>query len=247
MPKPASAGSLRQQILEQYISTNAGPHRPLDQNAADAFGRAYRHHLRGWIQQGRGGRWLDLGCGQGALMRLASSVGYEQVSGVDISEEMLATCRANGLAVEHADVWEYLARTPDSHWNVVSAFDLLEHFPKEDGFRLLTEIRRVLAPGGICLVKVPNAASPWGFGVTASDLTHEAVYTPYSLIQLATLSGFTRTDVREVGPVPSRIVSRTRFVLWRGLRSLYAAMNIVETGSAGFGIYTQVMIGRLAT
>src|SRR5205823_2591153 len=136
------------------------------------------------------------------------------------------------------DVWNYLERTPDERWNVVSAFDLLEHFPKEEGYRLLQEICRVLSPGGICLVKLPNAASPWGYSVTASDLTHEAAYSPCSLTQLAILAGFSGCGVREVGPCPGSMASTARRILWAGLRYLYAAMNIVETGSPGDGIYT---------
>jgi len=178
-------------------------------------------------------------------MRLASSFGYQEVAGVDVSDEMLAACRADGLTVEAEDVWKYLERTPNARWEVVSAFDILEHFPKEDGFRLLQEIHRVLKPGGSCFVKLPNAASPWGNEVTASDLTHEAFYAPYSLMQLATVAGFSGCEIREIGPAPGSLASSVRRLLWKALRALVAAVNIIETGSAGTGIYTRVMIGKL--
>lgn len=237
---------LRERILKTYISSSAGPyHRPLQRSDLEAFNRAYHYYLRGWVPSQVKGGWLDLGCGQGAVMRLATSFGYQEVVGVDISEEMLASCRADGLTVETEDVWNYLERTPNKRWDVVSAFDLLEHFPKEDGFRLLQEIHRVLKPGGACFVKLPNAASPWGNEVTASDLTHEASYAPYSLMQLATVAGFNKCEIREVGPAPGSLASSVRRVLWWALRALHATVNIIETGSAGSGIYTRVMIGKL--
>ena len=178
-------------------------------------------------------------------MRLATSFGYQEVVGVDISEEMLATCHADGLDVNADDVWKYLQRTPNQRWDVVSAFDMLEHFSKDDGFQLLREIRRVLKPGGACFLKLPNAASPWGHEITASDLTHEASYSPHSLMQLATVAGFNKCEIREVGPAPGSAASLVRCVLWWGLRSLHAAANIIETGSPRSGVYTRVMIGRL--
>jgi SAM-dependent methyltransferase len=180
-------------------------------------------------------------------MHLALSYGYADVFGVDVSEEMLLACRERNLIVEQADVWDYLARSPNARWQVVSAFDLLEHFPKEQGYRLLREIKRILAPQGICLLKLPNAGSPWGNSVTASDLTHEAAYTSFSLIQLARLAGFRECEIREVGPAPGSAASAVRGLLWRGLRQAYAGMNLIETGSVGSGIYSQVMMGRLAT
>jgi SAM-dependent methyltransferase len=236
---------LRERILKAYISSSAGPQRPLARSDLDAFNRAYRYYLRGWVPSEVKGGWLDLGCGQGTMMRLAATFGYQEVVGVDISEEMLATCHADGLRVEAEDVWKYLERTPNERWDVVSAFDILEHFSKDDGFQLLREVRRVLKPGGTCFVKVPNAASPWGYEVTASDLTHEASYSPYSLMQLATIAGFNKCEVREVGPAPGSLASRARGAMWLALRSLYAALNVIETGSPGSGVYTRVMVGKL--
>ena len=241
--EPVQRTTLRRRLLDGYMSTSAGLHRRITDASFEPFCRAHRYHLRGWMPRS-GCRWLDVGCGQGALMHLAREVATELV-GVDASAEMVAACRARGFIVEHADLWEYLARTPDARWDAVSAFDLLEHFSNDDGVRLLEEIRRVLAPGGVCLLKLPNAVSPWGASVFASDLTHEAAYTPLSLAQLAALAGFRRCEVREVGPAPVSPAAALRWVLWRGVRLVYAAVNRIEGGAAHGGVYTQVMTARL--
>lgn len=239
---------LRDRVLAAYVSSSPGPHRPVDAAAAERWVRAYRHHLRGaWLPRPRDGQdgWLDLACGQGSLMRLARGLGFGRVVGVDVSEEMLAPCRAAGLDVVAEDVLAFLERAPDSAWQVVSAFDLLEHLGRDDGFRLLAEVRRVLAPGGVCLLKLPNAASPFGFYVTASDLTHEAAYSPLSLAQLASLAGFRGCAVREVGPAPLGPLSIARWLLWRPLRACYGLAYRIETGAAHGGVYSQVMLARL--
>jgi 2-polyprenyl-3-methyl-5-hydroxy-6-metoxy-1,4-benzoquinol methylase len=238
--------SLRERILSQYVSSNAGPHRPMGEMRLRAYRTAYRYHLRGWMPEPVDGlRWVDLGCGQGALMTLAHEMGHRSVTGVDMSEEMLASCRDLGLDVLNGDVSAFLRETPDASCYTVSAFDLLEHFPKEEGYRLLCEIARVLMPGGTLLLKLPNASSPWGHTITASDLTHEASYSPLSLKQLSYLAGFRTCMIREVGPTPRSVVSAIRWFLWRGVRALYRGALLIETGDPGQGVYTQVMLARI--
>jgi SAM-dependent methyltransferase len=242
---PARTGnSLKDAVYQHYVSSNAWAHQPLAREAIVSFVSAYRYHLRDWLPAGDGRRWVDLGCGQGALLHLARELGFTDVLGVDGSAEMLAACRRDGLDVVQADVWDFLRSGPSAQYDVVSMFDLIEHFPKAEGFDLLREVHRILKPGGVCLLKLPNGASPWGFLITASDLTHEAWYTPYSIMQLATLAGFSGSDVREVGPAPRTLLSRIRTCLWWAVRALYKALNVIETGTAGRGIFTQVMLAR---
>jgi len=241
----SSAASLRDLLLQKYVSSSAGPHRPLTETDLNGFLVAYRYYLRRWVPTPAEGGWLDLGCGQGALMRLALAYGYREVLGVDLSDEMLAAARADSLTVVKDDLLRFLERTPERHWSVVSAFDVVEHFSKEDGFRILCQIRRVLRSGGICLLKLPSASSPWGTHVHASDLTHEMFYTRYSIAQLANLAGFAEAGLREVGPAPTGFLSAARWLLWQAVRAAYATVNVIETGAGTGGIYTRVVLVRL--
>ena len=241
----SSTEKLRDLLLAKYISSSTGPHQPLTQKELAGFLRAYHYYLRGWIPATPEGSWLDLGCGQGALMRLALEYGYKDVLGVDLSDEMLQDARYDGLTVEKRDLLHFIEEAPERHWSVVSAFDVVEHFSKDDGFRILCHVRRILRPGGICLLKLPNASSPWGGHVHASDLTHEMFYTRYSISQLASLAGFSAAELREVGPAPTGLFSAARWLMWQIVRAFYAAANVVETGSGVGGIYTRVVLVRL--
>jgi SAM-dependent methyltransferase len=238
------APSIGDLAYASYVSLGVSAHRPLTDAAAASFGAAYRWHLRGWLPKERGA-WLDVACGQGALLLLAKAEGFARVEGVDLSDEMLDSCRRLGLPTTREDARVFLARTTPRSWNVVSLFDVVEHFTKTEALEVLQSVRAALAPGGACFVKVPNAASPWGPGVMAADLTHATSFTSESLASLARLAGFTSIDVREVGPAPSTWKGRVRRALWQGLRAGYAVANVIETGSPGDGVYTRVLLARL--
>ena len=77
----SSAASLRDLLLQKYVSSSAGPHRPLTETELNGFLVAYRYYLRSWVPTPAEGGWLDLGCGQGALMRLALAYGLPRGTG----------------------------------------------------------------------------------------------------------------------------------------------------------------------
>jgi 2-polyprenyl-3-methyl-5-hydroxy-6-metoxy-1,4-benzoquinol methylase len=243
--QPSPEESFRSQVLDSYISRGSGAHERLTRDDLRKFDRVYRYYLRHWLPETQRGSWLDVACGQGAILRLALGLGFRRVEGVDVSEEMLASCRTDGLTVHNEDVRSFLMRADGGAWDVVSAFDILEHFTKADAHAILSDIRRILSPAGICIVKVPNAASPWGPGVQASDLTHETSFTPASLLNIARLAGFRACTFRETAPPPTSVIARARGLLWRGVRAGYALLNMIETGSSGSGVYTRVMFAKL--
>jgi O-antigen chain-terminating methyltransferase len=203
------------------------------------------YYLRNWIVPGSPGRWLDLGCGAGLGLALAEQLGFRERVGVDASQQVVEAWQRLGASVVHADGLRYLEEQGSERWDVISALDLLEHMTPDEGFALVSSVRRALRPGGSFLVKTPNAASPWGFGVTASDVTHRTHFSPSGLRQLALLAGFAEVDVREVGPAPIGIVSAGRFVMWRIVSQALSFLSAIETGSPDPRVNTRVMVARL--
>jgi 2-polyprenyl-3-methyl-5-hydroxy-6-metoxy-1,4-benzoquinol methylase len=236
---------LREVVLNAYITTSQGIHTHLSEAEVASYRRAYARYLRGWLRPSPGARWLDLGCGQGHLLQLARTTGYDITEGVDWSEEMLAAARAAGLNVWQGDAFEAAAAAAPESCDVVSCFDLIEHFPKGRGFILLKHIHRILKPGGILILKQPNAYSPGGAGITANDLTHEAAYTSATLLQMGRLAGFKDGEVREVGPLPHSLTGVARWLAWQAVRGVLVAIDVAETGHPRAGIYTRVFVCRL--
>jgi SAM-dependent methyltransferase len=101
---------------------------------------------------GRGRKVLDLGCRSGALTR--HFLEGNEVVGVDVDRAALAKAEERGITPVVADVAEPLPFA-DATFDAVVAGELLEHvaFPE----LLVSEIGRVLAPGGKIVGSVPNA------------------------------------------------------------------------------------------
>jgi demethylmenaquinone methyltransferase/2-methoxy-6-polyprenyl-1,4-benzoquinol methylase len=105
-----------------------------------------------------GNRVLDVGCGTGRLTMAASRwVGSGgEVWGIDPSAEMIQVARKNAgkrkLAVHfESGVIEKLP-FEDGNLDVVLNRLMFHHLPGDLKQRGLAEIRRVLKPGGICLI-----------------------------------------------------------------------------------------------
>lgn len=97
------------------------------------------------------GLLLDVGCGDGAFLRLARARGWE-VAGTELSPYAVGAAKADGLAVREGEVWE--AGFAAAAFDVVTCWHVLEH--TSDPRRVVEEIRRVLRPGGRLMLATPN-------------------------------------------------------------------------------------------
>lgn len=117
---------------------------------------------------GSTGRLLDIGCGPAAMTRDLLQRGFEVV-GVDLSLEMLrhGMQRLAGHPLRHrcrlepGDV-ERL-RFADESFDAVLCMGVLEYLPAYG--RAIGEIHRVLRPGGVAVISVPNRVSPSHLGL----------------------------------------------------------------------------------
>lgn len=118
-----------------------------------------RYRLAQAFLQQRGGTLLDFGCGTGA-QTLLFAADFDRIVGVDVEESSITTFRRRidelGLT-EKIQALCYDGRTlplADASVDFVVSFEVLEHV--EDERRALSELRRVLKPGGRLAMSVPN-------------------------------------------------------------------------------------------
>lgn len=105
---------------------------------------------------GTPGRVLDFGCGPGYLLDAFRRRGWE-AQGAELDDRTAAHARSVlGLPVETGvgDRWPW----PDRSFDAVVLWHVLEHLA--DPQATLARAHRVLRPGGVLMIGVPNFASP---------------------------------------------------------------------------------------
>jgi 2-polyprenyl-3-methyl-5-hydroxy-6-metoxy-1,4-benzoquinol methylase len=213
----------------------------------EQWARSTKYYIRGWLPNDRGCKVLELGCGQGNFYHLWQSLGCKNYVGVDISKHQIERFRKRfpEASVVSGDALEYL-KTSDQMYDLIVAFDLLEHIKPADALELLTAACHKLTPHGSMIVQTPNGESLMGGKIRYDDVTHETCYTSMSARYLTEASGFSDFSARECGPYPHGAISLVRKAFWSCLRWGIMGYNLIETGNVGGGIYTRVFVFRCA-
>lgn len=97
-----------------------------------------------------GKRVLDLGCSGGFSASEYSRAGAASVVGLDIDSQAIEVARRTYPHLEFAISSVSSLPLPDASIDTILAFDVFEHVAKVD--TMLSECRRVLAPGGVLLL-----------------------------------------------------------------------------------------------
>lgn len=102
---------------------------------------------------------LDIGCSSGIFLKDLEVLGFkkEYLFGVDISENAIANCKANGI--QNAFVMDAQDISLDEEFDIIIASDCLEHL--EDDKKAISNWSRILKTGGTMYVFVPAFQSLW--------------------------------------------------------------------------------------
>jgi 2-polyprenyl-6-hydroxyphenyl methylase/3-demethylubiquinone-9 3-methyltransferase len=100
---------------------------------------------------------LEVGCGGGLLCEEIAAIGFN-TTGIDPSKQSLNTASKhaadNGLKISYINGTGESLPFPDEMFNIVFCCDVLEHV--EDLPKVISEISRVLKPGGVFLYDTFN-------------------------------------------------------------------------------------------
>jgi 2-polyprenyl-3-methyl-5-hydroxy-6-metoxy-1,4-benzoquinol methylase len=120
-----------------------------------AYQYGYRSRARYISDYKKNGTLLDVGCSNGEFLEYMKSQRGWEVSGVEISQYAAQVAKSKGLTIFTGTLEK--AAFPKASFDVVTLWDVLEHI--HDPRSTLTEIRRILRPGGLLTFRVPNGDS----------------------------------------------------------------------------------------
>ena len=127
-------------------------------------------------------RWLDIGCGRGALLRFIDSrVGFDRAPvGLDFSAAALQLAREDardGVGPELAQGSATALPFEDESFHLVTCGYVVKHLTDTELDAMLVEVRRVLVGGGLALIWefAPTGSAPldaWNRFVLSTDASN---------------------------------------------------------------------------
>lgn len=192
-------------------SLTGADRRVLDAVLQNEVDMAYRRRTRillEYLELRDGLSILDCGCGMGFYLLAMGRLRRLDLVGVDTDPRRLEQARraAPAARLERADA--SALPFPDASFDGVLLTEVLEHV--EDDLGALRELRRVLRPGGILAVSVPNSRFPFWWD-------------PINPVWM----GLGGEPIRE-GPVAG---------MWSNHRRLYRPGELADAvAAAGFGV-----------
>ena len=151
-------GSCKAAIRNDYLNSHFGaslyPRLPLGRLAISlrpytrlGWGRTLRH----LALPSKSARLLDIGCGNGDFLQIASSLGWDAL-GMDPDPQAVAAVRKTGLSVLEGGLPH--TGLPDEEFGAVTLSHVIEHV--HDPVVALQEVHRILKPGGKVWIATPN-------------------------------------------------------------------------------------------
>lgn len=146
------------------------------------------------------GRFLEIGCGEGATLEYLKSAGASFVAGVDINEEAIAVAATRGLDLSlAADVEKNGLPFKECEFDALIMADVLEHLVEP--WETLRRLSGYLKNDGYVLISIPNVRhyrvlrdlvlrDEWSYGESGIlDSTHLRFFTLKEVEKLLRYAG----------------------------------------------------------
>jgi SAM-dependent methyltransferase len=233
-------GPTESQVRNQY------EHEYWPRFSDEQMGSARRNvyaHVMDWLEQlhPERGVLIDVGCGAGTLLELCRERGWKGI-GFDLSPHAVEMARAQDLDAS-VEGWPP-GPLPDASADAVTFINVLDHLVSP--FGALREARRVLRPGGMLYVRVPNAPVHLrvrgllgAFGLGRLPVFHLYGFGRSSLRHHMLQAGFQICALRTAPPsqsFPYAVAGRWRSL---GVRLLKVSDRLVYEGMARCGLDRQ--------
>ena len=135
-------------------------------------------------------RWLDFGCGAGALLKFLRHRQTVQVRGhqraIEVSGFDVGSYADKLKTIDKLKIWSWqeLEKLPSDYFQIITCIEVVEHLPEPLG--VFEVLARLLSPRGLLLLTTGNLGSPLArmmgirFPYCVPEI-HVSYFTPFSL------------------------------------------------------------------
>ena len=154
---------------------------------------------------------LEVGFGNGRFMGWLRAQGHTVV-GMETNPRLVEAARGAGFEAELALADIAVAK----RFDLVAAFDVLEHVPPAQTQAFISQLAARLLPGGRLLLRFPNGESPFGLWMQHGDMTHVNAFGLSKVRQLCAACGLRLVHSGETLPWQQQPASRRLGALLAG-------------------------------
>lgn len=148
------------------------------------------------------GHLLDIGCGAGEFALLSRNLGWT-CSGIELSRQAAEVVARQGITILSSD-WLDESRGPvddAGQFDVITLINVLDSM--WDPIGVLRRVHQMLKPGGMVVIRVPNATFHLAIrgvlnllNAQRQQVYHLYIYSPSTLENLLSAVGLTKLSVR---------------------------------------------------
>lgn len=168
---------------------------------------------------------LDIGFGNGGFLGWAKSLGYA-VTGLEVNEKLVSRAQSAGFTAA-ANFSEILA-SENCSFDVITAFDVLEHIRREDLVDFLRSVRAICSTDAVVVLRFPNGDNPFSLFMQNGDVTHQAWIGRGMLHQVAHLAGFDVAILRAPAIPTQGSTFKRRVIVALGVRARRAVGKVMS-------------------
>ena len=165
-------------------------------------------HFKKILPENKDAKILDIGCGFGFVLSSLKELGYNNIHGIDISDEAVSTCKSHGLDVTKIEDLTTFLSSNTIRYDLVILTHVIEHIDKDKILQLLSDIKnKLLSDKGNLYLTTPNAQSNTGCYWRYEDFTHTIIFTAGSMIYALKSAGYKQiefldpNDIYKHGPI----------------------------------------------
>lgn len=217
----------KEKLYKNYVLSHLLPRKGHGFNRLDrkTF-LSFNQRFKKFVLEYRNKKVVDLGSGSGHFLSWLSELNFTDLKGVEINND-LTHFYANNIKYENSDIIDFLSGS--NNFDLVILKDVLEHFNKEEAYKILENIYDSLNLNGRLLIQVPNGESPLFGRVLYGDYTHEQAFTASGLKQVLNAIGFKNVIIRSYYPAIYNFSSLLRYIYFRFVSIFYFSLIISET------------------
>ncbi|GAA0378637.1 class I SAM-dependent methyltransferase [Paenibacillus motobuensis] len=172
-----------------YFNHYSKWHNHKDPQYVEYMKKKFSRIFEGYLPVSKDAAILEIGCSNGMALITLRDMGYNNILGIELDQELVSITRKLDLVVKNENAMEYVKLT-DKKFDFIYMFDVLEHFDVSEIPNFLENLYRILNDNGVLLIITPNATSPAGSYFRYIDWTHETSFTPTSISYLVEEAGF---------------------------------------------------------